>query len=796
MNRIIIIVYFLSVANTLVAQKGAIQGRIYEEASNAPLPFSNIYIEGTVVGATSDYDGNFLITGLDAGIYRLTAQSLGYETTFTEEIRVSPGKTANINIAMRTAALQLTEVTVKASIFKKVEEAPVSLRSIGVSEIENNPGANRDISKVIQSFPGVAAFSGQNRNDIIVRGGASNESRFFLDDIEIPNINHFATQGASGGTNGIINADFIREVDFYSGAFPANRGNALSGVFNFKQIDGNKEDLRFRGSLGASEIALSLDGPLGERSTFLVSARRSYLQFLFQLIGLPFLPTFNDMQFKVKTRIDDRNEISFIGLASYDTNVLDTDIAEPSEFQAYLLGNIPESNQWTYALGAVYKHYRDNGYQTFVLSRNMLYNRSFKYFNNVVDAAGLISDYNSFEAENKMRLENFIQTNNGFRISYGINAEFVKYNNSTFRKFYRFDMLDTLDYSSSLSFFKYGASGQISRSFAGNRLTATVGLRTDANTYSAAMSNPLPQLSPRMSLTYLLSEKWRINANAGRYFQLPPYTSLGYRDSNGVLVNKTNNINYVRADHLIAGFEFRPSSTSLISIEGFYKDYANFPIDLNDSLALAFMPVDFGIVGDGPISSEATGRAYGFELLSQNRFQGNFSLVVSYTFSISEFADKNGNYIASSWDNRHVFNLIAIKQFKRNWSAGVKWRFAGGLPYTPYDIALSSQRAAWDIKGSPYFDYTNLNGERFRAFHQLDVRIDKVWNFKRSALKLYVDIQNAYNFKSQSQDILVNTLPSGAPAIDPMNPDLYILRALENDGSGTIVPTIGIIVDF
>ncbi|HPG73855.1 MAG TPA: TonB-dependent receptor, partial [Bacteroidales bacterium] len=289
MKKLIIFAFLLTIANVLLAQKGAIQGRIFEEASNAPLPFSNIYIEGTAVGATSDYDGNFLITGLDAGIYRLTAQSLGYETTFTEEIRVSPGKTANINIAMRTAALQLTEVTVKASIFKKVEEVPVSLRSIGVSEIENNPGANRDISKVIQSFPGVAAFSGQNRNDIIVRGGASNESRFFLDDIEIPNINHFATQGASGGTNGIINADFIREVDFYSGAFPANRGNALSGVFNFKQIDGNKEDLRFRGSLGASEIALSLDGPLGERTTFLVSARRSYLQFLFKLIGLPFL---------------------------------------------------------------------------------------------------------------------------------------------------------------------------------------------------------------------------------------------------------------------------------------------------------------------------------------------------------------------------------------------------------------------------------------------------------------------------------------------------------------------------
>ena len=780
----------------LFAQKGSIQGRIFEEASNTALPFSNIYIDGTAIGATSDFDGNFLITGIDPGIYRLTAQSLGYATSYTEEIRVSPGKAANISIAMKPQAVQLKEVEIKANIFRKVEEAPVSLRSIGVGEIENNPGANRDISKVIQTLPGVAAFPGQNRNDIIVRGGASNESRFFLDDVEIPNINHFATQGASGGTNGIINADFIREVDFYSGAFPANKGNALSGVFNFRQIDGNKDALRFRGSLGASELALSLDGPLGEKTTYLVSVRRSYLQFLFKFIGLPFLPTFNDMQFKVKTRIDDKNEISFIGLGSYDVNVLDTDIANPDEFQRYLLGNLPESNQWTYALGAVYKHYRENGFQTLVLSRNMLFNRSYKYFNNVVDDAGLISDFNSFEAENKLRLENFTQTGNGFRITYGVNAEYVKYNNNTFRKVFRQDMTDTLAYESTLSFFKYGASGQVSKSLFSNRMTLTLGVRADANTYSAAMSNPLPQLSPRFSATYMLSEKWRINANIGRYFQLPPYTSLGYRDQNGVLVNKDNNIRYLRADHLIAGLEFRPSPTSLITVEGFYKDYANYPIDLNDSLALAFMPVDFGIVGDGPISSEADGRAFGFEVLSQNRFKGDITLVASYTFSISEFKDRNGSYIPSSWDNRHVFSIIAAKQFKRNWRVGIKWRYAGGLPYTPYDIALSSVRSAWDITGRPYFDYSQLNGNRFAAFHQLDIRIDKAWNFKKSALKLYIDVQNAYNFKSETQDILVNTLPDGTPAIDPLNPGNYVLRALDKEGSGTIVPTIGIIIDF
>jgi len=706
------------------------------------------------------------------------------------------GKTANINIGMRAEALQLKEVEVKANVFRKVEESPVSLRTIGVSEIENNPGANRDISKVIQTLPGVAAFPGQNRNDIVVRGGGSNESRFYLDDVEIPNINHFATQGASGGTNGIINADFIRGVDFYSGAFPANRGNALSGVFSFKQIDGNKEALRFRGSLGASEVALSLDGPLGENTTYLISARRSYLNFLFKLIGLPFLPTFNYMQFKVKTRIDDKNEISFIGLASYDVNVLDKNIDDPTEYQRYLLGNISESNQWTYALGAVYKHYRENGFQTIVLSRNMLYNRYYKYLNNIVDDAGLISDYNSFEAENKFRFDNFSQTNNGFRFNYGVNAEYVKYNNNTFRKYYRFDMLDTLLYASNLGFFKYGISGQVSKSLFGNRLTLSLGVRADANTYSKEMSNPLPQLSPRFSVNFLLTDKLSLNANVGRYYQLPPYTSMGYRDASGELINKNNNLKYIRADHIIGGIEYRPTQTSIVSVEGFYKAYANYPMSLTDSMALAFMPVDFGIVGDGPVSSVAEGRAYGFEVLTQNRFGNNITLVASYTFSVSEFKDKSGSMIPSSWDNRHVFSLIITKQFKKNWSAGLKWRFAGGLPYTPYDLETSAIRSAWDIAGRPYFDYARLNGERFGAFHQLDIRIYKGWNFKRSSLKLYIDIQNLYNFKSETQDIFVNTDINGNPVINPLDNSKYVLRALDKEGSGTVVPTIGIIIDF
>jgi hypothetical protein len=796
MRNLILILLSFTLTMNAFAQYGQIKGRIYDEANNDALPFSNIFIEGTSIGAASDFDGNFIIAGVKPGIYQLTASSLGYETRITEEIQVLPGRTVSIDIPMRVSAQTLDEVVVTAEVFRRNQEAPVSLRSVGISEIENSPGANRDISKVIQTLPGVAAFPSQNRNDIIVRGGASSESKFYLDDIEIPNINHFATQGESGGTNGILNADFIREVQFYSGAFPANRGNALSGIFNFRQIDGNMEETKLRGTIGASEVSLTLDGPLGDNTTYIMSVRRSYLNFLFKLIGLPFLPTFNDAQFKVKTKIDDRSEITFIGLGSFDTNVLDRDLNNPNEFQAYLLGNIPENEQWSYAIGSVYKRFRDNGFSTMVLSRNMLNNRFYKYRDNIIDDINLLNDYSSFEAENKFRIENFIRTDNNFRITYGANMEYARYYNSTFLNIFTPFGPQIIDFDSGFDMFKYGLFGQISQSFVANTLNLTFGFRFDGNNYSESMAKPWEQFSPRFSASYLLNEKWSLNFNTGRYYQLPAYTSLGYRDSNNRLVNKENEIKYISADHLIAGVEFRPGSRSLISLEGFYKAYSNYPFSVKDSLVLAFKPVDFGAVGSEEILSIGEGHAYGFEILSQNRFKNDFSLVLSYTFAISEFKDTEGDYVSTSWDNRHIFIITGSKKFKKDWVVGLKWRYAGGLPYTPYDIEFSSQRDAWDVTGTPYFDYNFLNSMRFKPFHQLDFRVDKTWYFAKSSIRLYIDIQNFYNFKSDVQDIWTNLDQSGNPVVNPENPENYILRKLENEGSGTVVPTIGVIIDF
>ncbi|MFA7137326.1 MAG: TonB-dependent receptor [Bacteroidales bacterium] len=788
-----VILFFISVA--VFGQNGVIKGRVYNAATNEPLPFTNIIIYGTTVGSTSDLDGNYIFTGISPGFVRLQASSVGYKMFISEEVMVTSARDALVDIAMTEVATQLETVVITASPFKRLEESPVSMRTLGVSEIEKSPGANRDISKVIQTLPGVSG-SVSFRNDIIVRGGGPSENVYFLDDVEIPYLNHFSTQGSSGGPVGIINADFIREVDFYSGAFPASRGNALSSVFNFRQVDGDPDNLNFKGSVGASDLALTLDGPIGNNTTFTASFRRSYLKFLFDILGLPFLPTYNDVQFKVKTKFDLKNELTVIGLGALDDFSLNLGLEDPDESQQYILGYIPVNLQKSYTVGAVYKHFGENGYDLFVVSRNYLNNRQFKYANNDDSLEeNLILDYNSDEIETKFRYE--YNGRSGFwKYNYGIGAEYAQYLNTTFQQLFLNNEATEFNYASELNLWGYNFFGQLSRKFFNERLTGSFGLRFDGNTYSASMQNLLNQTSPRFSLSYAVRPDFFVNLNTGRYFQQPSYTTMGYRDRNDVLVNKENDLTYIRVDHLVGGVEYNPTRDSKITLEGFYKWYDNYPFSVNDRISLASKGADFGTFGDEEVTSTSSGKAFGAEFFIRDKSFKNFNIILSYTYVRSLFTDEGNTYISSAWDNRHLLTAQVSRSLPGNWDVGMKYRFVGGPPYTPNDLELSSAILAWDARGRGYLDYDLFNSERLGAFNQLDLRVDKEWFFNQWSLNLYFDIQNILNQKSESPSILVRQLDeNGVPVIDPEDPSRYLLKEVESE-TGTILLSLGIIVVF
>lgn len=789
---ITILAFFLSL-NTVFAQQAEISGRVFDGENNEGIPYATVAISGTTNGTITDENGFYKITELDPGFIRLEVSYIGYERKLSTEIEISSVNPGELDIALIKSTTQLDEVVVGATLFRQTEESPLSLKNIGISEIENSPGANRDISKVIQSFPGVQSTP-SFRNDIIIRGGGPAESRFFLDDVEVPNINHFATQGASGGPVGILNADLIREVNYYSGAFPANRGNALSGIFEFSQVDGNTEKSKVQFSIGASEVSATIDGPVGEKTTYIFSARRSYLQLLFNALELPFLPTFNDIQFKVRTKINRKNEITFIGLGAIDQFDLNLDIENPDEQQQYILTSIPENEQWSYTAGAVFKHFHEDGYVTLVASRSHLNNSAIKYLdNNYSSETNKTLEYSSEEIENKFRIENTKRIKNS-KFNYGANLDFVRYTNSTQQKRYYTSNFINVDYYTDLNLVKWGFFAQASNNFLNDKLSLSLGIRMDANNYASSMKSLFDQFSPRFSASYKVAYNWSLNFNAGRYFQLPPYTSLGFKE-NGKLVNKANQIKYIQSDHLITGVEYQPKQNIVFTLEGFLKKYSDYPFSVQDSISLANLGADFGVIGNEAIVSKSAGRAYGIEFQSRIANSNKFNMNVSYTLVRSEFEDKNGEYVVSSWDSKHLLVITSTRNLKRNWRIGMRWRFVGGLPYTPYDMERSSFIEAWNANNGPYFDNDRLNSKRFSPFHQLDVRVDKVYYLKNITAKFYIDIQNFYNFKNKEQDIIIRETDELGNFLTTNNGTHYDLKRVKNN-SGTILPTIGIILEF
>ena len=789
-----------SLFGVVSGQTSTIKGRVYNSINNEAVPFANIFIEGTSLGATSDLEGNYIISNLKPGTYSVVCSFIGFKRQISFEVPVNSVRTTTLDFALVEESTTLNQVVITASPFNKREESPVSLRTISSSEIYRNPGGNRDISNVIQILPGVASSS-SFRNDIVVRGGAPNENRFYLDGIEVPNINHFATQGSSGGPVGMINVNFIREVDFYAGAFPANRGNALSSIIEFKQIEGNDEGLKGTFMLGSSDAGITLDGPIGDKSTFILSARQSYLQLLFKALGLPFLPTYNDFQYKQTIKVNDKNRITIVGLGAVDDFTLNTSANDGLEDEEvirrnnYILGNLPVNTQWNYAVGANWKHFGTNSFQNVVVSRNHLNNRAVKYQGNIEKPEFLILDYKSQEIENKVRLENTIREN-GWKLNMGLGYENAIYTNSTYNQIVVDGAVNVIDFDSRLPINKFAVFSQVSKELVKNKLMVSFGLRMDCNDYSEEMSNPLDQMSPRLSASYSVTEKLNANFNVGRYFQLPPYTIMGYRDSNSLLANKENNITYIQSDHFIAGLEFNPGLLSKVTVEGFYKNYDNYPFLTRDSLSLANLGGDFGVIGNEPATSTSFGRTYGLELLVQQKLLSSVYGILSYTFVRGEFSDKNEELINSSWDNRHILNLTAGKKFKNDWELGMKFRFVGGAPYTPYDVERSATKDVWDIVQQGVFDWDQLNEFRNPASHGLDMRLDKKWYFKKWAVNAYIDIQNIYNFQAVGQPYLdVERNDSGDPIEDPDNPQSYQISEIDNI-SGTVLPSIGLMIDF
>jgi outer membrane receptor protein involved in Fe transport len=756
----------------------------------------------------SDSNGAFRFTSLLPGAYAIKVTGLGIQEKLLTNVIVTSGNENNLTIELEPAINLLNTVTVtgrRNTAKATTLESPLSIQRLTAEDIKANPGGNFDISKVIQSLPGVGggAAGGTFRNDIIIRGGAPSENVFYLDGIEVPIINHFSTQGSGGGPQGILNVSFIQDVKLSTSAFDARYDNALSSVFQFRQKNGNPNKLQGNFRMSGTEVAATLDGPISKRTTFLASVRRSYLELLFKALDLPIRPNYWDYQFKTTTKINDKTTLTTLGLAAID----DFKLAAPKEVtpeKLFAINSNPLINQWNYTLGLSLKKLIQDGYWNLSLSRNTLDNQADRYEDNENPSdASRTFQIRSNETENKLRFDVTKNIQN-ISLSYGVVSQYVQFDNA-FYQLFRPALKDSLgiviqdaisfNTNTGVNFLRYGGFLQLGTRLFEDRLAISTGLRADANNYSTSSQNPLDQLSPRVSLSYALSNAWNFSASYGTYYRLPSYTQLAY-SNNGL----TNPGKYIQSNHYVAGFEFLPSSTTRFTFEGFYKGYNNYPVSILDKISLANKGIEFGAIGNEPIAQDGKGKAYGFEFFAQQKLTEKFFGVFSYTLYWSEFTGMDKKYQPASWDNRHLISATAGYKLPKNWELGIKFRYQGAAPYTPYDLEQS--RLNYLTLGSGVFDYDKVNTLRLKAFHSGDIRLDKKWNYKKTTFDFYIDIQNFYASKStgapqytfkrkeDNSDFLSN---NGKPV--QLNGSNAIPYFLEN-AEGTFIPTIGFIIEF
>lgn len=793
---------------------GRLSGRVIDRTTQMPLMGISVSLQGTAIGTTTDSSGSFRFASLLPASYIISFSGVGYQSETRNNIVINAGNETSLTIELEPAIKSLDEVVVRSNrrtAAAATIESPLSVQRLTSEEIKNNPGGNFDISKVIQALPGVGGGIGGGgfRNDIIIRGGAPNENVFYLDGIEIPVINHFQTQGSSGGPQGILNISFIEDVKLSSSAFEARYDNALSSVFQFRQRTGNSDHLQGNVRLSATDLSTTLEGPLSKnkKTTFLASARRSYLQLLFTLIDLPIRPNYWDFQTRVTHRVNEKTTISFIGLGAIDQFSF-AKLKNTTPEKLYVLNSNPFINQWNYTAGVTLKRLINNGFINMAISRNTFDNDIQQYENNETRLPGEKTlDYQSRETENKLRID-VNKYRNGLKWAYGASAQLTEYGNTTFSVIRR-ELKDNAGnviqpeesaiFNSPLkNFWRFGGFAQVSQRFFDSRLGISAGVRTDINTFTKGGNDPFKTLSPRVSFSYLLAERWTANASIGRYYKIPPYTILGFANNNGLLVNQASE--YLRSDHYVVGIEFLPSRDLRFTAELFYKNYDNVPVSVRNGISLSNLGSDFNVLGNEAVTTNGRGRAFGFEFFAQQKLSDRFFGILSYTYYRSEYSGRDGNYVPSSWDNRHLLSATMGYKLGRNWEIGLKFRFQGGAPYTPFDETAS--QANFLSRGQGILDYSKLNTLRLSSFNSSDIRIDKKWNFRKTTIDLFLDVTNWYRAKSSEPDSYAfkrtadnsGFLTTDGQPIKTNGSNGIPVRITNSDAS--FIPSVGFILEF
>lgn len=757
-KSLLVLITILASQTPIFAQSGTVQGLVLDQATQERLPAATVQVLGTALGASTDENGKFAIKDIPAGTYQVRVSLIGYEPIVISDIVVAVTRPAELVFKLHQTDIDLEGVEVRANYFQKNPDAPVSVQKLSYEEIRRSPGGFEDVLRAISVLPGVAQVQ-PGRNDLVVRGGAPSENLFTVDNIEIPNINHFGTQDAGGGPLSYINLDFVRETSFSTGGFGARYGDRLSSVLSIDLRDGRSDRVGGKATVSASQFGLNIEGPFDGSGSFVFSARRSYLDLIFKAAGFSFVPEYWDFLGRASYRLDQQNELTFLAVGAIDDVTFFNRNADDRYNNSRILGTA----QRQYASGFTLRHLFSNGFSTFTLGRSLI-----QY--NGIQRDSLLNPIfanRSEEGETSLRADVIMKLTPHTEFSFGVQARRITFASNLALPGFVTSFGDTLsvqvqDYRTAGT--KSAAYAQISHHLL-DQFVLTLGGRLDffdlikTKFYAA----------PRASIAYEWTPLTTLTASAGVYYQNPSYIWL-------VSNPRNKSLKAIRANQYILGVEHLLRADLKVRVEGFLKKYGNYPASLTRHyLVLANTGGGFGGSEDNfasygldPLVSDGTGRSYGVELLLQKKLsEVPLYGLASLTLSRNAFTALDGIERTGAFEQQVILNLTAGYQFDERWEASMKFRYATGQPYTPF-TSTGAQNVA---------EYNSLH---VQAGHGLDIRVDRRWNFTGWNLIAYVDVQNVYNNKN-SGSVRWNVREQ---------------RVESNENSIGILPSIGVNAEF
>ena len=741
------------------SQTGVIGGQVIDQVTREPLPGANVQLLTTGLGGSADTEGRFTIRDVPVGTYQLKVSLVGYQAALLADVVVSVGKPVEVVLKIDQNPIDLETVEVTASYFQRNPDTPVSIQRLTYEEIRRSAGGFEDVLRAVSVLPGVAQVQ-PGRNDLVVRGGAPSENLYVVDNVEIPNINHFGTQGAGGGPLSYINLDFVRETVFSTGGFGVRYGDRLSSVLTIDLQDGRTDRIGGKATISASQFGLNLEGPLSDHTSFLFSARRSYLDIIFRTAGFSFVPEYWDFLARVSHKIDNANTITFLGIGAID----DVSFFYRNADDLYNNSRILGTAQNQYASGVSWQRVFHDGFSVISLGR------SFCSYNGLQRDSLLrpIFTNKSKEGETSLRGDLVLKIAGGkTEISVGTQIKRVRFSTNLALPDYTTSFGDTVnvvvsDYEA--TGYKGGLYSQVSQHLPfGFQLS--VGGRLD---YFSLLEEKFT-VAPRMSLTYDVTPLTSFTASTGIYYQNPSYVWL-------VSNSENRNLRPARVHQYILGIEHLVRADLKIRLEGFIKRYSDYPASVDRQyLVLSNTGAGFGGTEDnfssyglGRLVSGGFGRSTGIEFLLQKKLsESPLYGLVSLTYCDTRFTPLDGVERSGSFDQRFIANLSAGYRFDDRWEANIRFRYGTGRPYTPFNPDGTQDVSAY-------------NSLRLPVGHSLDVRIDRRWNFSCWNLITYLDIQNIYNFK-YTGNVTWNAREQ---------------RVETNENSIGILPSIGVSAEF